>query len=59
MRYLFVHPQQEELKRQEKEKKAAAAAAKQAEKDAQARIPPSEMFKTQSDKYSQFDGSVG
>lgn len=45
----------EEKKRLEKEKKKAEAAAKQAALDAQRKIPPSEMFKSETDKYSKFD----
>nr|CAG4640688.1 EOG090X02DZ [Eulimnadia texana] len=45
----------EEAKRLEKERKKAELAAAQALKDAQKRIPPSEMFKSETDKYSAFD----
>ena len=48
----------EEEKRLEKERKAAQKAREQAEKDAQKRIPPSEMFRKETDKYSQFDDKV-
>ena len=48
----------EEEKRLEKERKAAQKAREQAEKDAQKRIPPSEMFRNETDKYSQFDDKV-
>ena len=50
--------QVEEEKRLEKERKAAQKAREQAEKDAQKRIPPSEMFRSETDKYSQFDDKV-
>lgn len=46
---------QEELKRQEKEKKKQEQEAAKAAKEAQKRIPPSEMFKSETDKYSKFD----
>ncbi|KAK2579821.1 hypothetical protein KPH14_007507 [Odynerus spinipes] len=39
----------------EKEKRKAEAAAAAAAKEAQRRIPPTEMFKLEKDKYSQFD----
>lgn len=42
----------------EKEKKKAELAAAQAAKEAQKKIPPSEMFKQETDKYSQFDENV-
>ncbi|XP_055900435.1 cysteine--tRNA ligase, cytoplasmic-like isoform X1 [Biomphalaria glabrata] len=45
----------EEKKRLEKEKKKAEQAEKDAQKEAQRRIPPSEMFKSETDKYSKFD----
>ena len=48
----------EEEKRLEKERKATQKAREQAEKDAQKRIPPSEMFRNETDKYSQFDDKV-
>ena len=41
----------------EKEIKKAEAAAAAAAKDAQRRIPPSEMFKLEQDKYSRFDSN--
>ncbi|KAL8589222.1 hypothetical protein ACOMHN_017024 [Nucella lapillus] len=47
--------QQEEAKRQEKEAKKKAQEAAKAEKDAQKRMPPSELFVSQTDKYSKFD----
>lgn len=42
----------------EKERKKAELAAAQMIKDAQKKIPPSEMFKSETDKYSQFDTMV-
>lgn len=51
--------QLEEAKRLEKEKKKSEAAAKQAALEAQRKIPPSEMFKNETDKYSKFDEKVG
>lgn len=42
----------------EKEKKKTDLAAAQAAKDAQKKIPPSEMFKSETKKYSQFDDKV-
>lgn len=42
----------------EKERKKAEAAAAQAAKDAQKKIPPSELFKSETDKYSKFDENV-
>jgi len=45
----------EEKKKAEKAKKKAEAEAKQAELDAKKRINPSEMFKSETDKYSKFD----
>ncbi len=48
----------EERKEKEKERKKAEAAAKQAALDAQKKIPPSEMFKSETDKYSKFDDKV-
>lgn len=42
----------------EKERKKAEAAAAAAAKEAQQKIPPSEMFKLEKDKYSQFDNNV-
>jgi len=45
----------EEKKRLEKEAKKAEAAAKKAEAEAAKRLPPSEMFKAETDKYSAFD----
>ncbi|XP_076249605.1 cysteine--tRNA ligase, cytoplasmic [Calliopsis andreniformis] len=39
----------------EKERRKAEAAAASAAKEAQKKIPPSEMFKLEKDKYSQFD----
>ena len=50
--------EQEERKRQEKLKKKAEADAKQAALDAVRKIPPSEMFKSETDKYSKFDEKV-
>lgn len=46
------------LKAIEKENKKAEAAAAAAIKEAQKKIPPSEMFKMEKDKYSQFDEDV-
>lgn len=45
-------------KLKEKEKKKAELAAAQASKEAQKKIPPTEMFKTETDKYSKFDSTV-
>lgn len=45
----------EEKKRQEKEKKKAEAAAKAAAADAVNSIPPPEMFRRQTDKFSEWD----
>ncbi|XP_059079587.1 cysteine--tRNA ligase, cytoplasmic-like isoform X1 [Tigriopus californicus] len=45
----------EEKKRLEKEKVKAEAAAKKAALEAQKKIPPSELFKSDTDKYSKFD----
>jgi len=45
----------EEAKLKEKERKKAELAAKEAEKEAKRRIPPTEMFKSETDKYSAFD----
>jgi len=45
----------EEKKRLEKEAKKAEAAAKAAALEAQKKIPPSELFKGETDKYSKFD----
>ena len=42
----------------EKEKKKAEAAAAAAVKDALRKIPPSELFKKETDKYSEFDENV-
>lgn len=42
----------------EKERKKAEQAAALAERDAQQRIKPSEMFLSETDKYSQFDDKV-
>lgn len=42
----------------EKERKKKEAAAAQALKEAQKKIPPSEMFKSETDKYSKFDDQV-
>lgn len=47
--------QQEFEKQAEKERKRAEAAAAQAAKDAQKKIPPTEMFLGEVDKYSKFD----
>lgn len=48
----------EQDKLAEKEKKKLELAAAQAAKDAQKKISPSEMFKLETDKYSQFDDKV-
>ncbi len=48
----------EEAKRLEKERKAAQKAKEAAEKEAQKRIPPTELFRRETDKYSQFDDRV-
>lgn len=48
----------EQEKIAEKERKKSELAAAQAVKDAQKKIPPSEMFKSETDKYSQFDDKV-
>ena len=42
----------------EKEKKKAEAVAAAAAKDALRKIPPSELFRKESDKYSKFDENV-
>lgn len=42
----------------EKERKKAEAAAAAAAKEAQRKIPPSDMFRLEKDKYSQFDEKV-
>jgi len=50
-----------QLEEEKKKKKAEAAAAAQkaAElKEAQKRIPPKQLFTSQTDKYSQFDDTV-
>ncbi|KAF2905309.1 hypothetical protein ILUMI_00863 [Ignelater luminosus] len=44
-------------KLKEKEKKKAEQAAAQAAKEAQKKIPPTEMFKAETDKYSKFDSN--
>lgn len=50
-----IHKKQMELEKTlEKERRKAEAAAKEALR----KIPPSEMFKLEKDKYSQFDGNV-
>ncbi|KAK2702659.1 hypothetical protein QYM36_018734 [Artemia franciscana] len=46
---------EEEKKRQEKERKKAEAAAKETEKAALQAIPPGDLFRKETDKYSQFD----
>ena len=48
----------EEKKKAEKARKKAEAEAKQAELEAKKRIKPSEMFKSETDKYSKFDDKV-
>lgn len=48
----------EEEKRLEKERRAAELAAAQAAKEAQMKIPPQEMFKSDILKYSKFDDKV-
>merc|ERR1711915_563571 len=47
--------EREEKKRLEKEAKRAEAAAKAAALEAQKKIPPGELFKQETDKYSKFD----
>jgi len=47
----------EEKKRKEKEAKKAEAAAKQAALEAQRRIKPEDLFRSETDKYSKFDAS--
>lgn len=42
----------------EKERKQAEQEAKDAAKEAQKKIPPSELFKNETDKYSKFDNKV-
>ncbi|KAK9879201.1 hypothetical protein WA026_004049 [Henosepilachna vigintioctopunctata] len=44
-------------KQKKKEERQAALAAAQAEKEALMKIPPTEMFKIEKDKYSQFDAN--
>lgn len=48
----------EAQKAAEKERKRAELAAAQEAKDAARRIPPQDMFKSESDKYGQFDETV-
>lgn len=48
----------EEAKRKEKELKKQKAEVEKAAKEAQKRIPPSELFKKETDKYSKFDAKV-
>lgn len=48
----------EQEKAAEKERKKAEQAAKDAVKEAQKKIPPSDMFKSETDKYSKFDNKV-
>eukprot|EP00095_Tigriopus_kingsejongensis_P008856 snap_masked-scaffold15_size728074-processed-gene-4.6 protein:Tk08856 transcript:snap_masked-scaffold15_size728074-processed-gene-4.6-mRNA-1 annotation:"hypothetical protein L798_02588" len=50
-----VKKDMEEKKRLEKEKAKVEAAAKKAATEAQKKIPPSEIFKSETDKYSKFD----
>nr|CAG4639005.1 EOG090X02DZ [Daphnia magna] len=45
----------EEAKKAEKERRKAEMAAKEAEKEAKRRVPPTELFKGETDKYSAFD----
>lgn len=45
-------------KQAEKERKKQEQIALQKAKDEQRKIPPSEMFKQETDKYSQFDDKV-
>ena len=49
----------EEAKRKEKEAKKQKAEAEKAAKEAKNRVPPSEMFLAETDKYSKFDDRVG
>jgi cysteinyl-tRNA synthetase len=46
---------QEELKRLEKKRQAEEKASQNAEKEALKKLPPSEIFKSETDKYSKFD----
>ncbi|XP_058129331.1 cysteine--tRNA ligase, cytoplasmic [Anopheles ziemanni] len=48
---------EEARKAAEKERKKAEQAAAQAAKDAQRKIPPAEMFRAETDKYSAFDAT--
>lgn len=48
----------EQEKALEKERKKAELAAAQAAKEAQKKIPPTELFLSETDKYSQFDEKV-
>lgn len=48
----------EQEKLAEKERKKAELAASQAAKEAQKRVPPCQMFKSEIDKYSKFDETV-
>lgn len=48
----------EQEKIAEKERKKAELAAAQAAKEAQKKIPPREMFKSETDKYLKFDENV-
>uniref|UniRef100_A0A182MYJ3 Cysteine--tRNA ligase, cytoplasmic n=1 Tax=Anopheles dirus TaxID=7168 RepID=A0A182MYJ3_9DIPT len=50
---------EENRKAAEKERKKAEAAAAQAVKDAQRKINPVEMFRSETDKYSAFDDATG
>lgn len=58
MREKELKKQQEADKLAEKEKKKAEAAAAAAAKEAQKKISPTEMFKSEIDKYSKFDDKV-
>ena len=48
----------EEKRRLEKEAAKQAAARKKAEKEAQKKIPPSQLFIKETEKYSKFDEQV-
>ena len=55
---LFSILQQAEEKRRKKEEAKRREEEKQAAKEAQRRIPPTEMFRKETDKYSKFDDKV-
>lgn len=58
MKELELKRKQEAEKAAEKERKKAEAAAQAAAKDAKYKIPPTEIFKLETDKYSKFDEKV-